>query len=366
LLVLGAAMFLWFYLRATDARHTLSIGTLAGLSISTLLFLSTHIFSITLALGVGVYHLLIVSKNRRWWMVSGAVVVGGLPLVMWLPVLLRGFQHTSTFSIVTQNALSSPEILLDMMIVYSNGVIPFLLLWVGGALYIAWRDDKTVLRWLGLAGMTGMIILMIGGLTPIIPPDRLRYTLVLIVPMAIAFGGTLANHRVPLVMAGVLVVAWLATDVIMHRNYDMARYLGGRMNIYNMPRIDEQVPLIHDATDEDTLLLSFSNHHDLTLAVRHGNTIQDFYYADIQRAHYSIFIPQELLKANDEIEAGVRDAIDGWSRVAWIESSEHMPPKRIRNAYLRALQDFTACQPTQLSADMMLTYYVQSPASCGV
>lgn len=356
MLVMGAAMLLWFYLHTIRAKKV-STTKWVGLSLSTLLFLSTHIFSITLALCVGLYHFIFVPKNRRWWMVSGAVIIGGLPLLLWLPVLLRGFQHTSTFSIVTQNALTPPEILVDMLIVYSNSVIPLLLAWVAVAVFMGWRRDKSLFRWLGLAGGTGAIIIIIGGITPIIPPDRLRYTFVMIVPLAIAFGGLLIQFRYHLLIAGALIVVWFGANLTMHRAYDMSRYLGGRMNIYDMPRIDDHVPLIESTTDTDTLLLTFSNHRDLTLPVRHGNTVQDFYYDSIHRTHYSIFIPQEVLKENEDIEADIRDALAGLSTIAWIEQDGHNPPRRIRNAYGRALEDFTRCETITLKSGLSITFY---------
>ncbi len=364
LLVMGSAMVLWFYMRAINPAKTIRWHYWVGLSLSTLLFLSTHIFSITLMACIGLYHLLVVPKNRRWWIASGVIGIGGLPLIGWLPVLLRGFQHTSTFSIVTENALTPSEIFVDMLIVYSNSIIPFLLIWSALTVYIAWRRDKSLLHWLGLAGGTGLIILLIGGLTPIIPPDRLRYTLVMLVPLAIAFGGLLVQFRYHILIAGFVIGVWFGTDLYMHRQHDMSRYLGGRMNIYDMPRIDENVPLIKPATDSETLLLTFSNHRDLTLPVRHGNTVQDFYYDSINREHYSVFLPQEILKENDEIAEGIVDALEGWSWVAWIDEVGHTPPRRILRTYQRALTDFTACEPLSLSSDLTVTVYVLDPDTC--
>jgi|GEM_PF-3496896 len=364
MLVMATAMFLWFYLHITRTQHPVKAREWVGLTLSTLLFLSTHIFSITLMACVGLYHLLFVPKNKRWWQVSGAIIIGGLPLLVWLPVLLRGFQHTSTFSIVTENALTPPEILIDMLIVYSNSIIPFVLVWVAVAVFVGWRREKSLFLWLGLAGVTGVIILLIGGLTPIIPPDRLRYTLIMLAPLAVAFGGLLVQFRYHVLIAGVVIGVWLGTDLYMHRQHDMARYLGGRMNIYDMPRIDEQVPRLQALTDENTLLLTFSNHRDLTLPVRHGNTVQDFYYQSINRAHYSIFLPQEVLKPDAEISDGIVIALDGWSTVAWVEDIKHKPNERIREIYESALAEFTPCDTLDIGAGLSLTLYIQDGKSC--
>lgn len=364
LLVLATAMFLWFYQNSIRQTRPIKPREWIGLSLSTLLFLSTHIFSITLMTGVGLYHLLFVPKSRRWWQVTGAIVVGGLPLVGWLPVLLRGFEHTSTFSIVTEFALTPLEILADMLIVYSNNVIPFLLVWVGVGMWFGWRRDKSLWIWLGLAGATTAIILIIGDITPIIPPDRLRYTFVLIVPLAVAFGGTLVQFRYHVIVAGVVVGLWLGADLYMHRQHDMSRYLGGRMNIYDMPRIDKYAPLIESATDDNTLLLTFSHHHDLLHIVRHGNNINDFYLDSINRQHYSIFLDQEILKTDAEILADISEALEGWSTVAWINVDRHTPPERIRQIYETALSEFTPCETVELGAGLSIRLYVRDNISC--
>ncbi len=358
LLVMATTFLLWSYLRVIHTQRPVTKLEWVSLSLSTLLFLSSHIFSITLMAVIGLYHLLVVSRNRRWWQVTGAMIIGGLPLIPWLPVLLAGFRHTSTFSIVTNNALTPIEIIQDMLIVYSNSVIPFLLIWLAIAMYLSLRQQPKLRLWLSLSMGTACVIVLIGAITPIIPPDRMRYTFVLLVPLAIAFGVTVAHFRYHILIAGVVIAIWFGADLWMHRQHDMSRYLGGRMNIYDMPRIDEYSPLIQSATTDETLILDFSNHHDLLLAVRHGNTIQDFYYDRIDRSHYSLFIPQAELKDDATLETDLRSALVGWEQIAILTQERHIPPKRIRRLYDAVLEaDYQICDTVTLDAKLSLTYY---------
>lgn len=365
LLTMTAVFFLGSYLHLLRTQQSPRPFTWLSLSISTLLFLSSHIFSITLMIVVGLYHLLFVPKNRRWYQVSVAIIAGGLPLLLWLPVLVQGFEHTSTFSIVVTQALTPPEIVYHLARVYSNSLIPILVIGLGFLLYRSIRQHKQLRLWLGLSLGTAAVIVIIGAITPIIPPDRMRYTFVLLIPLSIAVGMGLAHFRYHVIMAGVVLGIWLGADLWMQRTVDMADYLGGLMNIYDMPRLDKHAPRIAAATDSDTLILTFSNHRDLTLEVGHGNTIQDFYFDGVDRQHYSIFLPLEVQEADENIQAALSDAFDGWSKLAFITEADHTPPRRIQRLYDTVLAErFQTCDTVSLSDDITLTRYVLIGEEC--
>lgn len=422
--ITSVAFFLWIYLRILQAKRDIYLYEWGMLSISTLLFLSTHIFSILLLIPVGIYHLLFVpnfltskffanatsknftkfknkenadkennlftllkdffgsflyrKKNKQiidssefirsnlhWLRMSLAMVLAGLPLVFWLPVLLKGFQHTSTFSIVTSNALTPPEIVVNLLVVYSNSIIPLLIIWLSAAIFMSRQQEKKLRFWLGLTLTTTLFIIILGALTPIITPDRMRYTFVLLVPLALAFGMTLTQFRYHVIIAGVCLVIWIGSDLYMRRQFDMSQYLGGRMNIYDMPRLDKDVPLIASATDENMLILSFSNHRDLTLEVRHGNSIQDFYFDSINRHHYSLFLPQADLRTDAEIQSDLSTALEGWAYVALLEDSEQRPSKQIHQLYVDVLSEkYNQCEVITLSNHLKLTVFVASGENC--
>ena len=365
MLTATTAFFVSSYLRLIQASRMVRFYQWLNLSISTFIFLSTHIFSITLIVMIGLYHLLFVPKNRRWFQVAGAIMVGGTPLLLWLPVLLKGFQHTSTFSIVTLNALSPPEILFNLLIVYSNNFIPLLNVWGGVAFYVSYRRQQQLRLWLGWSIATAALIIVIGGITPILPPDRMRYSFVILIPLSIVFGTALAQFRYHVLIAGVIFGIWFGTDLYMHRTFDMSSYLGGRMNIYDMPRIDEHAPKIASVTDDATLILSFSNHHDLTLTVRHGNTILDFYYEGINRQHYSIFLPQEELKSDSEIQQSLSSAVGGWSKLVLIIEDRHQPSQRIQDLYADVLSEmYLPCDTVNITSRLNLTYYQLIDSDC--
>lgn len=357
-----AGFFLWSYLRLIDDHRPPRARNLAILSVSTLLFLSSHIFSITLFIAVAIYHVVVVAKNRTWVNISGAIIIGGLPLVLWLPVLLKGFRHTSSFEIVITRALTPPEIFYNLLIVYSNSLIPFLVGWVIVATYIAWKHQPRLRRFLGLSGLTVFIFVLIGTVTPIIPPDRMRYSFVVVIPLAVAFGIMVASLRYRFVVAVVLLGIWFGSDLWMRRAFDMADYLGGQFNIFDMPPIQDQVVLIEAATREDTLILTFSNHRDLTLPVGHGNTVEDFYFDSVNRKHYGVFLPLEIQKSDAEIEAGLASAIEGYEDIAMIIDSRHQPNERILSLYSGVLErDYNTCNGEKLGNRLTITYYALMP-----
>ncbi len=88
LLLLAAGASLWMYLRLTyQLRATRRTDFLALLA-AVYLMLNVHVFSVTFLVMLGIHHLLVVPKNRRWWEVSAVIAAAVLLFSPYLTVLL--------------------------------------------------------------------------------------------------------------------------------------------------------------------------------------------------------------------------------------------------------------------------------------
>lgn len=91
---LFVVLSVWTYHRLTTrptpspAIYALFVVALTGL-------MYAHYLASMLILAAAVYHLLFAPKNRRWWVITGCVVLAGLLFAPWLAYALRAFSHVS-------------------------------------------------------------------------------------------------------------------------------------------------------------------------------------------------------------------------------------------------------------------------------
>ena len=86
LLVLCAATAMWLYLRIVQTEKRILGRYYVALGLSVAALVVTHPFSAVLLATLGIYHLLFVSKDRRWAFVATAVLAG---LLLISPFLLN-------------------------------------------------------------------------------------------------------------------------------------------------------------------------------------------------------------------------------------------------------------------------------------
>ena len=96
LLVFVSGLALWLYLRIIHQRNRVKRRDYLALGIAVFALINTHAFSALFLTMLGIYHLLIAPKNRRWLWVSAAVIVALLLFLPWADVLLSsGIDRTA-------------------------------------------------------------------------------------------------------------------------------------------------------------------------------------------------------------------------------------------------------------------------------
>ena len=88
LLLLSAGTALWLYLRLMHQMRDVRKTDYFALIAVVYLMLNVHVFSVTFLVMLGIYHLIVVPKSRRWWRVAVSIAAAVLLFSPYLAVLL--------------------------------------------------------------------------------------------------------------------------------------------------------------------------------------------------------------------------------------------------------------------------------------
>lgn len=161
--VLLAALVIWAYWRALNAREGAAWRWVALLFVAALLTVYTHYLAALALAALGIYHLAVAPKNRRWWAITGAALAAGALFLPWLGVTLRAWAEASSPENVALRDWGPGALELNALLltIYGNGALalPLLFGWFavrarptppavrfGGFLLIAWLALAFVLN----------------------------------------------------------------------------------------------------------------------------------------------------------------------------------------------------------------------------
>ncbi len=249
LLPLASGWVLWSYWRLLNApKSTRWMWLSLFASVAGILYL--HYVGALLLASVAIYHLAFAKKDRRWLLIVAVVAMACLLFTPWLPVALRGFSRSQ--SSLAKSLLSLPEALAALSRIYANG------LWVlplaASALLIINRRRLTDgERFLAATAMTLFaLILLVNEVSPILVARRMRYTLILTLPLSCAYA--IALCRLPGWQALRLpfLVAWLVASLAYAGSEDLEVFSNRRS-------LDlEKVPHYQDFIYESAKLPGFN------------------------------------------------------------------------------------------------------------
>ncbi len=193
LLLLFVAIVAWAYWKAISTAKAPSAWGWALLVLSSAALIYVHYYGIIVLAAIGLYHILFAAKDKRWLQVCAAMIVAGFAFVPWLPVVLRGWTE---LRIPSEN-LTLFESIVSVAQVYSNGLAPILVVALAACLlrFRLLNAPKRYLLFLALSML--LMIIILNEFTPVLAARRLRYTIILAVPLicSIAIGLTLLPAR---------------------------------------------------------------------------------------------------------------------------------------------------------------------------
>ena len=288
----------WQYWRlATGARAGVASWILFVASTSALLY--THPFSPFVLLGLGVHHLLLAPKDRRWFHVLIAWAAGCLTFLPYVPLLAIGFMEAADSGVVQSKAAATVELIPMLANVFTNGVDA---LWIamfalGG--WTIWRNRTSQILSLLLIAVSILAALFVfHEFFPFLSSRRLRYFLVVLALALVMFAHILTSApRWPvLVLAFALV--WLAGGYHIYGQAEQWTYAAHRSLLVPHPPLHRFADALQFKARPQDAILGFTQSDLWNNGLRFGFSTVEYYSRAVLGIH-GAFIYTEL--AGDEL-----------------------------------------------------------------
>ena len=215
---------LWHYWRVALQPRPPGRVARAGLLLAATGLLYMHYFGALLLPALGLFHLLFVPKNRRWWQAILLFGLAGLIAAPQLPIYVQGLEQAAGDSSLQNRAMNAADLLgrfarfltngiVDLQIAPGDGLLVLLLLSLVIVTGLRLRSGKIAGAGWYLFFVTGTLLLLIVALNEVlrvIGTERLRYLIVLWPLSALLVGAglwQLAGKRRRLV--AILLALWL-------------------------------------------------------------------------------------------------------------------------------------------------------------
>lgn len=287
LLAALAVVVVWLYLssvhRADEPRWSHWLSLFVG--VAALIY--THYFGMFVLMSLGIYHLLIVRKNRRWWVMSATVTAAGLTFIPWLGVMLTGQESRAEF--VPFGAL---QLAATVPYVFANGNLAFVVLVLIFPVWWVWRGKRG--RAVVLIAWMAMALLIVGNaVTPLLSVPRARYLLAFYPLLALLVGMSFAFLHRWRVMRVLLIVIWLLSYALFVRSGLLAEY-----NSMSYKRFDLMLPFpeitrqLHRHGQQGDFVLTFTVTSGSFYEDKLGMSISDYYFGALGLDYAMIMMPR--------------------------------------------------------------------------
>lgn len=233
---------------------------------------------------IGLYHLLALPKDKRWWAVSGTVASAGLVFLPWIPVFIKGLGFAQGHIDKDNPMLLNNLVLIPIITaLWGNGYIALFLILMGLGLYASWKDWKTA------RAIIFFFVLMLGSLLILnnffLFLKRPRYILNLTVPFALLAGYGLAwlmtskvLRFVPFVFFG----AWIILG-FGYTNSDEFRSQLAKDRVVQYPEYHDLIPLLKDhANKRDLFIQPYFRFSVIQQSKQELISIDEYYMGDLK------------------------------------------------------------------------------------
>jgi hypothetical protein len=356
LFVLLTPMALWLYFYLIRSRREPGWLVWAGFAATAVGMLYIHYFAALSLAAIGVYHLLFVKKDRRWWKILGLMIVAGLLFLPWGSVMLAGIGRASEDERQLQ-ALSAPQVVEEFIYVFSNGVPLFL----GVLTLLALTSrDRRVWRIAFLLLVTLIALLVVNQGVAVILSGRMRYLLGLWPLLALLVGVGMQRLRRwgPPALA-----VWMCIGLINNSSFDFEKLLNISEYLYKFPwhRVAESFRQV--AQPGDALVLSMPDGRG---SVGFPNWVVSVFYLQNTPVNATVV---ESLAPGPSPEQRYQEAISRVERDqpmrVWLGSdvsSEASDLSVLRTALEQ--QDYVACPVGLTLPAAQFETYSRSPVCC--
>ena len=256
LIALCSTLCIWSYWRLVLNPRPTSMAVPACLLLGSVGLLYSHYFAALFLPALGLFHLLFVPKNRRWWRPVLLLGLAALLATAQLPGFLQGLDRTVVDGDLHNRALSATALLSRFVRFLTNGLVapsppfsdllllalPFVLVIVSLRRLRRGKGLNTVWLLVFTSAALFEMVIAINEVLRVIKPTRIRYLMPLWPLTALLAGASLwrlaTKHRI--LVTGMLALwlisgAWLvvATDY----RYELGHFFSGSGNFHHMHRM---------------------------------------------------------------------------------------------------------------------------------
>ncbi len=315
LLPMTTGWLLWSYGRVMQPGRSSSRAARFTLFSSAALLLYIHYFGIMLLAALGLYHLLLADKNRRWLKVSLYMAKAGLLFLPWLPIAIDGFPGRPD---VSDTRLPLVESLLHILRVFSNGlfVMPVVAFVAAAKRYRRLKPGEILLCL--VAALTLLLVLAANELAAIFSDWQMRYMSVFVVPFCCAMAIGLRQLPGWKLLRLPLAALWIAAFALFYNSDDLLVATGIRkQDLHHVPRYQDFIYESDSLPGYNELILSV--HPDTPISVR--KTL-DYYRKTLSRwahvAHISVNEADETVIQSGLSTYATLDAIAANANGVWL------------------------------------------------
>lgn len=353
---------LWVYLRIIQRPRPHPLEWL-GLLVGTLGHLYMHYFAALPLIGLMLYHLLFVPKNRRWWAVVATLGLAGLLFLPWLRNLLIGLELAADSEQLHEVALSPVQALEQLVLLFGNGLWWLTLAGLAAGGVAVWRRARGAWRIWFFALLTVIAILTTNAVLEIMHEGRVRYLLSVWPLLALVVGAGIAQlmrqRPVGTVAGAALVVGWMASGVVASVTPSFASDIDGGSIVFPLHRIE---PVLDEIVQPDDIIFSY---------IPDGAPFWSYARNDEITMMYFNGLPVESVTGRttmnpDAQDVETQDEIDqiGDALRFWLVQRPGFPNQKLPVVMDRLSEDYTQCRTLHQEADLQIDLYVRDPICC--
>lgn len=232
LLMLLSAIVLWLYLRITHQLKAVKRSDYLLLGAAVYGLMNTFILAVSFLAMIGIYHLSVAPKNRRWFGTAATVVIALLLFSPWITVIFPGGLERAT-GYIDWEGLNGIEAIRTWLTMSTNAQAYLLALSVVGIGLGVWRKRTRLKPWMLLFVPFLLTLAVIAQLTVYVSADTMRYHLPGLIPFVLfVVAGIYALYRVRKWL-GIAVLLWIVAGLTFQQTARWYAWLGGRAFTYS-------------------------------------------------------------------------------------------------------------------------------------
>ena len=349
----------WLYWRLAHGFRATRLRWLL-FTLTAVALLYTHNFSIILFVGLGVYHLLFVSKSRRWLNIIFAWGLGAALFLPYVPSVVGGLSYAGSIS-----ARSAPRIGLveDFAQLLVNGLeilwLPLILLF-GYALLC--RRPRAILGLLVITLAIIGMLLLVSWRFNWFSLNRMRYFLIVWAPVVILLAWGLTSMPRWFAITILFILPWCIAGYQYGQSTEILKYTGWINRARKFSPLHEYVYHLKDKPRSGDYLVGFSDSSEQVNKVRNQSGSTADYYLKLQLGIDGVFLESHLMRYR--LEHDMRKALNDYAYILFAYNPADTP----RNA-VTALdiirEEFIPCSALVNEPDLLVQRYVHPILDCG-